>query len=176
MLITVPRARPDGIYEMVIDHLTVIGLVWLCVDRRQYADANRLGRRFAEYLRLPEDPDGPSTSTPRAALTQPAEERRHTLARLQQDASGSLGTPVSRPPGRRAGGPHADAARAHRRLAQRDPGAGRRLTERGSTQPHSVSPWPAQVTAIPSMPLDPSKAGRPCAVAIRVSVPSGATA
>ena len=37
-------------------------------------------------------------------------------------------------------------------------------------------PCRAQVTAIPSMPLDPSKAGSPCTVAIRVSVPSGATA
>jgi hypothetical protein len=38
------------------------------------------------------------------------------------------------------------------------------------------SPVSAQVTAIPSMPLDPSKAGSPCTVAIRVSVPSDATA
>ena len=43
-------------------------------------------------------------------------------------------------------------------------------------QPHPVIPCPAQVTAIPSMPLDPSKAGSPCTVAIRVSVPSDATA
>jgi hypothetical protein len=38
------------------------------------------------------------------------------------------------------------------------------------------SHWRAQVTAIPSMPLDPSKAGSPCTVAILVSVPSDATA
>jgi len=33
--------------------------------------------------------------------------------------------------------------------------------------PHPVIPCPAQVTAIPSAPLDPSKAGSPCAMAIR---------
>ena len=37
-------------------------------------------------------------------------------------------------------------------------------------------PCRAQVTAIPSMPLDPSNSGSPCIVSIRVSVPSGATA
>jgi hypothetical protein len=40
---------------MVINHLTAIGDVWMCVDRREYADAKRFGREFAEDLRLLEN-------------------------------------------------------------------------------------------------------------------------
>ena len=38
------RAQRDAIYEIVIPHLTAIGDVWLCVKRREFAEAERMGR------------------------------------------------------------------------------------------------------------------------------------
>ena len=55
MPVTITRAQRDAIYEMVITHLTAIGDVWLCVKRRDYADAKEMGLKFAEDLRLLED-------------------------------------------------------------------------------------------------------------------------
>jgi hypothetical protein len=51
----ITRAQRDAIYEIVISHLTAIGDVWLCVKRREFADAKKMGREFAEDLRLLED-------------------------------------------------------------------------------------------------------------------------
>jgi hypothetical protein len=98
MPVTISRAQRDAIYEEVINHLTAIGDVWLCVDRREYASAKRLGREFAEDLRLLEDLGWAEHIDREAvALTQPPEELTRTLARLHKDVSGSLGTYVSRP-------------------------------------------------------------------------------
>lgn len=55
MPLTISHVQRDAIYEMVVDHLTPIGDVWICVGRCEYADAKRLGREFAEELRLLED-------------------------------------------------------------------------------------------------------------------------
>jgi hypothetical protein len=51
----ITRGQRDAIYEIVISHLTAIGDVWLCVKRREFADAKKMGREFAEDLRLSED-------------------------------------------------------------------------------------------------------------------------
>jgi hypothetical protein len=98
MPVTISRAQRDAIYELVITHLTGIGDVWISVDRREYATAKRLGRAFAEDLRLLEDlgwADAIDRET--VALTVPPDELTRTLARLHKDAAGSLGTYVSRP-------------------------------------------------------------------------------
>jgi hypothetical protein len=55
MPVTITRPQRDAIYEMVITHLTAIGDVWLCVKRRDFADAKAMGRKFAEDLRPLED-------------------------------------------------------------------------------------------------------------------------
>jgi hypothetical protein len=55
MPVTIRRAQRDAIYEMVINHLSGIGDVWLAVHRRDFADAKRLGRKFGEDMRLLED-------------------------------------------------------------------------------------------------------------------------
>jgi hypothetical protein len=39
LLLTITRAQRDAIYEIVIPHLTAIGDVWLCVKRREFAEA-----------------------------------------------------------------------------------------------------------------------------------------
>jgi hypothetical protein len=96
--VTITRAQRDAIYEMVINHLTGIGDVWTCVDRREYANAKRLGQEFADDLRLLADLGWTETiDHETVALTAPPEELTRTLARLHKDAAGSLGTYVSRP-------------------------------------------------------------------------------
>jgi hypothetical protein len=98
MPVTISCAQRDAIYEVVINHLTAIGDVWMCVDRREYADAKRLGREFAEDLRLLEDLGWAETiDRATVALTQPPDELTSVLARLHRDASASLCTYVSRP-------------------------------------------------------------------------------
>jgi hypothetical protein len=115
--LTITRAQRDAIYEMVISHLTAIGDVWLCIDRREFASAKRLGREFAEDLRLLEDLGWSETIDREAvALTVPPDELTRTLARLHRDAAGSLGSYVSRPKG-------------DEQLAQRDVAASEALGE-----------------------------------------------
>jgi hypothetical protein len=98
MPVTIFRAQRDAVYELVINHLAAIGDVWMCVDRREYADAKRMGREFAEDLRLLEDLGwAEHIDDETVALTQPPDELTRTLARLHKDASGSLGNYVSRP-------------------------------------------------------------------------------
>ena len=83
----------DAIYEMVINHLTAIGDVWLSVKRREFADAKRLGRKFAEDLRLMENLGWSETiDHETVTLTMPPGELTRTLARLHKDAAGALGT------------------------------------------------------------------------------------
>jgi hypothetical protein len=53
--LTITRAQRDAIYELVVNHLSAIGDVWGCLDRREFATAKRLGREFAEDLRLLDD-------------------------------------------------------------------------------------------------------------------------
>jgi hypothetical protein len=98
MALTITRAQRDAIYEAVMTHLTGIGDVWICVQRRDFASAKRLGREFAEDLRLLEDL-GWSESIDRetVVLTVPAQELTRTVARLHGDAAGALGAYVSRP-------------------------------------------------------------------------------
>lgn len=55
MPVTISSAQQDAIYELAINRLNAIGDVQLCVDRREYASARRLGREVAEDLRLLED-------------------------------------------------------------------------------------------------------------------------
>jgi hypothetical protein len=98
MPVTISRTERDAIYEMVINHLTAIGDVWRCVDRQEYRSAERLGREFAEDLRLLEDLGwAEHIDRETVALTQPPEELIRALARLHRDASASLRTYVSRP-------------------------------------------------------------------------------
>jgi hypothetical protein len=117
MVLTITRAQRDAIYEAVMTHLTGIGDVWICVQRRDFACAKRLGRAFAEELRLLEDL-GWSESIDRetVALTVPAEELTRTVARLHKDATGALGSYVSQP-------------RNDEELAQRDVAASEALGE-----------------------------------------------
>ena len=98
MPVTITRAQRDAVYELVITRLTAIGDVWLSIQRREFADARKMGSEFAEDLRLLEDLGWAETiDRETASLTQPPQELTRTLARLHKDASASVGTYVSRP-------------------------------------------------------------------------------
>ena len=98
MPVTITRAQRDALYELVITRLTAIGDVWLSIERREFADAKKMGREFAADLRLLEDLGWAETiDGETVALTQPPAELTRTLARLHKDASASLGMYVSRP-------------------------------------------------------------------------------
>lgn len=96
--LTITRAERDAIYEIVIPRLTAIGDVWLCVKRGEFADAKKMGREFAEELRLLEDLGWSETiDRDTVMLTVPADELARTVARLHRRAARSLGVYVSRP-------------------------------------------------------------------------------
>jgi hypothetical protein len=98
MPLVITRAQRDAIYEMLLTRLTGIGDVWISVHGGDFGTAKRLGRDFAEDLRLIEDLGWTETTDRETvALTVPPDELTRTLARLHQDAAGSLGTYVSRP-------------------------------------------------------------------------------
>jgi len=98
MPLTINREQRDAIYELVLNHLTGIGDVWIEVENRQFATAKRLGRDFAEDLRLLEDLGWAETiDRETVTLTVAPEELTRTLARLHKRAAGSLELYVSRP-------------------------------------------------------------------------------
>ncbi|HEX7297679.1 MAG TPA: hypothetical protein VF257_01650 [Solirubrobacteraceae bacterium] len=79
---TITRAQRYAIYEMVINHLTAIGDVWLGVHGRDFADAKRLRRKFAEDLRLLQDLGWAETiDQETVTLTMPPGELTRTLPR-----------------------------------------------------------------------------------------------
>lgn len=96
--LTITRGQRDAIYQMVLDHLTGIGEVWMAVQHRDLPTARRLGRDFAEELRLLEDLGWTETiDGEMIALTVPPDELMRTLARLHKHAAGALEIYVSRP-------------------------------------------------------------------------------
>jgi hypothetical protein len=96
--LTITRAQRDAMYEIVSPHLTGIGDVWLCVKRREFAEAKKMGREFAEDLRLLEDLGWSETiDGDTVTLTVPPDDLTRTLARLHMRAARSLGVYVSRP-------------------------------------------------------------------------------
>jgi hypothetical protein len=128
MPVTITRAQRDAIYEMVIMHLSAIGDVWLCVKRRDFADAKEMGGKFAEDLRLLEDLGWPEAiERETVTLTMPPSSLTRTLARLHKDAAGALGTYVSRP-------------KDDEERAQRDLAASEALGEILSRLPESTDP------------------------------------
>ena len=53
---TIDRAKRDGIYELIRNHLGAIGDVWIALEQSEdYAAAERLAREFGEDFRLLED-------------------------------------------------------------------------------------------------------------------------
>jgi hypothetical protein len=98
MPLTITREQRDAIYEVVLNHLTGIGDVWIAVQSRDFDYAQKLGRAFAEDLRLLDDLGWASEChTQTVTLTMPSDDLARAAARLQRRAADSLESYVSRP-------------------------------------------------------------------------------
>ncbi|MGH8572688.1 MAG: hypothetical protein ACREX8_08950 [Gammaproteobacteria bacterium] len=98
MPLTVTRAQRDAIYELVVARLSDIESVWLMLKNGDVAEARRLGRAFADELRLLDDLGWAKTSEhEQVTLTVPPLQLTRTITRLRKDAAGGLGTYVARP-------------------------------------------------------------------------------
>ena len=98
MPVTITRAQRDAIYEVVLNHLTGIGDVWIAVQSRDFDYARELGVDFGDDLRLLEDlgwSDEAESET--VTLTMPRDQLARAVARLHRRASDSLATYVARP-------------------------------------------------------------------------------
>ncbi len=84
----IDRDQRDGLYELVRNHLGAIGDLWIALEQSgDYASAERLGREFAEDLRLLADIGWkPADYRREFALTMPATELTALLGRLREEA------------------------------------------------------------------------------------------
>jgi hypothetical protein len=81
-----------------MNHLSGIGDVWTEIENRDFATAKRLGRVFAEDLRLLEQLGwAQETDSETVTLEMPHAEFARAVARLHSDAVASLDSYVSRP-------------------------------------------------------------------------------
>ena len=98
MPLTISRKQRDALYELVVDHLTAIGDVWIELDKRDFATAKRQAREFVQDLHLLNDLGWDETiDSERVTVTVPAGELVLTIARLHRQVTGALETYVSRP-------------------------------------------------------------------------------
>jgi hypothetical protein len=108
MPFTITRPQRDAIYQLVLNHLSGIDAVWTSLDQGDVSTASRLGREFAQELRLLDNLGWSTTiEAETVELTLPAPELTGTFARLHKDAAASIDAYVSR-------------AKDEERLAQRD--------------------------------------------------------
>jgi hypothetical protein len=82
---TIDRDQRDALYELVLNHLSAIGDLWIAVEDNELAKAEQLGIEFGEDLRLMHDlgwrgrrPQGrrPDDAAPRPDGTTQAAARR----------------------------------------------------------------------------------------------------
>ena len=52
---TIDRERRDALYELVLNHVNSIGDLWVAMEERDFAKAERLGIEYGEDLRLMQD-------------------------------------------------------------------------------------------------------------------------
>jgi hypothetical protein len=98
MSLTISREQRDALYELVVNHLSAIGDVWIEFQRRDVATAKRQASEFVEDLHLMSDLGWDETiDTEHVAITVPRDELVSTLARLHRDAIGALGAHLARP-------------------------------------------------------------------------------
>jgi hypothetical protein len=98
MPLTISRKQRDALYELVVDHLTAIGDVWIELEKRDFANAKRQAREFVQDLHLLNDLGWDETiDSDWVTLTVPPGELVRTIARLHREVTGALGTYVSRP-------------------------------------------------------------------------------
>jgi hypothetical protein len=98
MALTINHDQRNAIYELVVDHLSAIGDVWIEFERRDFATAKRQAGEFVQGLRLLTDLGWDETiDAERVTLTVPNDELVTILAWLHRKATGALESYVSRP-------------------------------------------------------------------------------
>lgn len=98
MPVTITRAQRDAIYEVVLNHLTGIGDVWIAVQSRDFDYARELGVDFGEDLRLLDDLGwSHEAESETVTLTMPRNQLARAVARLHRRAADSLESYVARP-------------------------------------------------------------------------------
>ncbi|MEA2361278.1 MAG: hypothetical protein QOD71_423 [Thermoleophilaceae bacterium] len=98
MPLTISREQRDALYELVVNHLSAIGDVWIELQRRDQATAKRQAQEFVEDLHLMGDLGWDETiEAEQVTLTVPRDELVGTLARLHRGAVGALGAYVMGP-------------------------------------------------------------------------------
>jgi hypothetical protein len=98
MALTISREQRDALYELVVDHLTSIGDVWIEFQNRDLVTAKRQAREWVEELHLMTDLGWEETiDHDHVALTLPPEELVATLTRLHRRSTGALSAYASRP-------------------------------------------------------------------------------
>jgi hypothetical protein len=103
MPVTITLAQRDALYEQVLNHLRGIGDVWLAIEKRDYRTADRLGREFADDLRLLLDdlgfPDDDQPPSGVVELTMSPAALARVIWRLGEEATQVYGDTLPRPEG-----------------------------------------------------------------------------
>ena len=87
---TITGEQRDAIYEHIVERLTFLPDLHLCLRRGDVAIARRLSREFRQDLRLLDDLGLGDDGRSQVPVTMPADELAETLARLRADARGGL--------------------------------------------------------------------------------------
>jgi hypothetical protein len=89
MSITITAAQRDALYDQVLDRLSGIGDIEVAIQAQDYGAAERLGREYADDLRLLLDGLGLGDGSGEPVeLETPAEVLRRALPRLRELAEG----------------------------------------------------------------------------------------
>lgn len=88
---TIDRERRDALYELVLNHVNSVGDLWIAMEERDFAKAERLGIEYGEDLRLMQDlgwveEDGRES----VELTMPPHDLMELLGRLRGEAESVL--------------------------------------------------------------------------------------
>jgi hypothetical protein len=86
--ITITKAQRDGLYELVRNHIAGIGDIPIAIEEKgDFAEAERLGLRFGEDVRLLQDIGWePHVEREGFELTMPVDELTEVLHRLHEEA------------------------------------------------------------------------------------------
>lgn len=84
---TIDRDQRDAFYELVLNHLSAIGDLWIAVEDNEFARAEQLGIEFGEDLRLMHDLGWREAEGRKGVdLTMPPHDLMELLRRLHGEA------------------------------------------------------------------------------------------
>lgn len=89
MPITLSAEHRDALYDLILIRLSGLGDLWPMIEREDFQEADRLGREFADALRLVLDDLGWGEHGTVVTLTLPPAELTRTFARLREHAERS---------------------------------------------------------------------------------------